>query len=82
MWFLLLTTVSSAPRIEILEPPAEGYIVHFQDLRYAEVPNVLGRDRGRCALCVGVKLDKDLRVVGDVYETRKGRVIVSDPDQR
>ena len=67
---------------EILEPPEEGYIVLFQDLRYGQFPNLFGRDRGRCALCVGVKLDKDLRVVGDVYETQKGRVVVPDPDQR
>ena len=67
---------------EVLEPPEEGYVVLFQDLRYAQLPSLFGRDRGRCALCVGVKLDKDLRVVGDVYETPKGRVIVPDPDQR
>ncbi|MBZ5688182.1 MAG: metal-dependent hydrolase [Acidobacteriia bacterium] len=67
---------------EVLEPPEEGYIVLFQDLRYGQFPNLFGRDRGRCALCVGVKLDKDLRVVGDVYETQKGRVVVPDPDQR
>jgi inner membrane protein len=67
---------------EVLEPPEEGYIVLFQDLRYGQFPNLFGRDRGRCALCVGVKMDKDLRVVGDVYETPKGRVVVPDPDQR
>ena len=66
---------------EVLEPPEEGYIVHFQDLRYAQLPNMFGRNRGSCPLCVGVKLGKDLHVVGDVYETRKGRVVVPDPDQ-
>jgi len=67
---------------EVLEPPDEGYIVHFQDLRYVQVPNAFSRNDGRRVLGVGVKLDKDLRVVGDVYETQKGRVIVPDPDQR
>jgi inner membrane protein len=66
---------------EVLEPPEEGYIVHFQDLRYAQLPNMFGRNRGSCPLCVGVKLGKDLHVVGDVYETRKGPVVVPDPDQ-
>jgi inner membrane protein len=67
---------------EVLEPPDEGYIVHFQDLRYVQVPNAFSGKDGRRVLGVGVKLDKDLRVVGDVYETQKGRVIVPDPDQR
>jgi inner membrane protein len=67
---------------EVLGPPQEGYIVHFQDLRYVQVPNAFGGDRGRRVLGVGVKLDKDLRVIGDVYETPKGRVIVPDPDRR
>jgi len=67
---------------EVLEPPDEGYIVHFQDLRYVQVPSAFSRSDGRRVLGVGVKLDKDLRVVGDVYETRKGRVIVPDPGQR
>jgi inner membrane protein len=67
---------------EVLAPPEEGYIVLFQDLRYGQFPSLFGRDRGRCALCVGVKLGKDLRVVGDVYETQRGRVIVPDPDRR
>ncbi len=67
---------------EMLEPPGEGYIVHFQDLRYAQAQSRLGRDRVGCALCVGVKLDNDLHVVGDVYETRKERVVVPDPGPR
>jgi inner membrane protein len=67
---------------EVLGAPEEGYIVHFQDLRYVQVPNAFGGDRGRRVLGVGVKLDKDFRVIGDVYETPKGRVIVPDPDRR
>jgi inner membrane protein len=66
---------------EVLEPPEEGYIVHFQDLRYAQLPNMFGRNRGSCPLCVGVKLDKDLQVIGDAYYNGKKRTIVPDPDQ-
>jgi inner membrane protein len=67
---------------EVLDPPEEGYIVHFQDLRYAQLPNMFGRNRGSCPLCVGVKLDKALHVVGDVYDNGKKRIVVPDPDQR
>jgi inner membrane protein len=67
---------------EVLEPPEEGYIVHFQDLRYVQVPNAFSRGDGRRVLGVGVKLDKDLRVVGDVYDAGGKRLIEPDPDQR
>jgi len=67
---------------EVLETPEEGYIVHFQDLRYVQVPSAFSRSDGRRVLGVGVKLDKDLRVIGDVYDTGKERVIVPDRDQR
>jgi len=67
---------------EVLEPPEEGYIVHFQDLRYVQAPGAFGRDRGRRILGMGVKLDKNLRVVGDVYETGQEQVVEPDRDQR
>ena len=67
---------------EILEPPEEGYIVHFQDLRYVQVPSTFGRDRGRRVLGVGVKLDKDLRVTGDVYGMGEDQAIEPDRGQR
>jgi inner membrane protein len=67
---------------EVLEPPEEGYIVHFQDLRYVQVPSAFSRDRNRRILGVGVKLDKNLRVVGDVYGEGKEQVIEPDRDQR
>ena len=66
---------------EVLEPPEEGYIVHFQDLRYVQAPRALNRDRDRRVLVVGVKLDKNLHVVGDVYGTGKKQIIEPDPDQ-
>ena len=67
---------------EILEPPEQGYIVHFQDLRYVQIPNALRGDRGRRVLGVGVKLDKNLQVVGDVYDTGSEPVMEPDRGQR
>jgi inner membrane protein len=64
---------------ETLQPPQEGSIVVFQDLRYAGVPRSLSRRRG--GLSRAVELDKNLQVVGDVYETPKGRVVVPEPGQ-
>jgi inner membrane protein len=67
------------PETETLQPPQEGSIVVFQDLRYAGVPRSLSRRRG--GLSRAVELDKNLQVVGDVYETPKGRVVVPEPGQ-
>jgi hypothetical protein len=65
---------------EVLQPPEEGYIVHLQDLRYMRIPNaVKGRRR---PLAAGIKLDKNLQVVGDVYETSKGQILVPEPGQK
>ena len=65
---------------EALQPPQQGYDVLFQDLRYAGIPRSLSRRRG--GLSKTVELDKNLRIVGDVYETPKGRVVVPEPDQQ
>ena len=63
---------------EILQPPEEGYIVRFQDLRFAGIAIAGGRSRR--ALGRAVKIDKSLKVVGDVFETDKGQTIVPEPD--
>jgi inner membrane protein len=63
---------------ETLQPPQEGYIVLFQDLRFAGI-TIAGRPSGR-ALSRAVKIDKNLHVVGDVYDTKKGQQIVPEPD--
>ncbi len=55
-----------------------GYIVRFQDLRYLQVPSVLRRNDGRRILGMAVKLDGNLRVVGDVYQEGKKQLIVPD----
>lgn len=57
----------------------QGYIVHFQDLRYVQVPSVLRRNDGRRTLGMAVKVDRNLRVVGDVYGDGKKQVVVPDP---
>lgn len=67
---------------EVLEPPDGGYVVRFQDLRFVQLSNALGAVRGRRVLEVGVKLDKNLRVVGDVYGTNNEQTVEPDRDPR
>jgi inner membrane protein len=69
---------------EILDD--QGYIVHFQDLRFVQLPSLLGRRRGGDhgdpprPLSAGVRLDRNLRVIGDVYGSGAKRVVVPEPD--
>ena len=66
---------------EALSGPEGGYIVRFTDLRYSGSLGVLGRMRGRRSpLGQAVKLDKNLHVVGDVYETDGKAVVVREPE--
>jgi inner membrane protein len=67
---------------ETLQPPQEGYIVHFQDLRYVRVPSAVARGRSRRVLGAAVELDKHLRVVGDIFGLGKDQVVVPEPGQR
>ncbi len=55
-----------------------GYIVRFQDLRYVQTPGLLRRNDSRRILGMAVKLDRNLRVVGDVYQDGNKQVIVPD----
>ena len=66
---------------ETLPPPESGYIVNFQDLRFAQLPNLpfLRRDRNSRPLSAGIQLDKNLRVVADVYGSGKNRIVVPEP---
>lgn len=66
---------------ETLQPPQQGSIVTFQDLRYAGLPRSLTGSRGRGALTKAVQIDKNLQVVGDVYDTAEGQVVVPEPGQ-
>jgi inner membrane protein len=68
---------------ETLQPPQEGYIVRLQDLRYMRIPSAISRGRGRRrTLGAAIMLDKNLRVVGDVYDTDKGQVVVPEPGSK
>ena len=66
---------------EILQRPQQGFIVLFQDLRYAGIPPSLTRRPGRGGLSKAVELDQNLHVVGDVFETGKGQIVVPEPGQ-
>jgi len=68
------------PITETEELPDRGFIVEFEDLRYEQMPGLLSR-RGerRSALSAGVELDKNLRVIGDVYGTDAKRTMVPEP---
>ena len=65
---------------ETLDSPEAGYIVEFVDLRFVQLPSLLNRgsEQNR-ALAAGVRLDKNLQVVGDVYGSGKKRVTVPEP---
>jgi inner membrane protein len=64
---------------ETLPPPQEGYIVYFQDLRFVQLPSLLGRQPRR-ALGAAVQLDKNLHVVADIYDSGKGQIAYPEPD--
>jgi inner membrane protein len=70
----------SITETETLFPPQEGYIVHFQDLRYVEIPSA--GNEGRKVLSTAVELDKNLHVVGDVYGIGEKQRVVPEPGQR
>lgn len=67
---------------EIVEYPAPGYIVQFQDLRYVGSLSSAGRNRGRSPLGQAVELDKNLRIVGDVLGTGENEKVVPEPGQK
>jgi inner membrane protein len=64
-----------------LWPPQEGYIVHFQDLRFAQLPNLpfLRRDKNSRPLSAGVQLDKNLHVVAYIFGSAKSRIVAPEP---
>lgn len=66
------------------DSPGQGYIVNFQDLRYALLPNLFsrlrgGRDQSSKPLSAGVQLDRNLHVVGDVYGSGSNRKTIPEP---
>jgi inner membrane protein len=66
---------------ETLQPPEQGYIVRFQDLRYAGNLGPIAGGRNRSPLGRAVKLDKDLNIVGDVFGTGQEMTVVPEPGQ-
>ena len=66
---------------ETLEPPQEGYIVYFQDLRFVGIPSPIAPRRDRGPLGRAVRLDKNLHVVGDVFGSGVDQVVVPEPGQ-
>jgi inner membrane protein len=67
---------------ENLDLPEQGYIVDFQDLRFVQLPGLLSRSGSRKALGAGVQLDRDLRVIGDVYGTGADRKLYPEPGSK
>jgi inner membrane protein len=66
---------------ETLELPQQGYIVRFQDLRYAGSLGLVASRRNRSPLGQAVELDKNLRVVGDVFGDGKNEIVIPEPGQ-
>src|SRR5215469_10678961 len=66
---------------ETREGSRQGYVVHFQDLRFVSVPSRVSDDRGRGVLSVAVMLDRNRQVIGDVYGTGEREIVVPDPGQ-
>ncbi len=67
---------------ETLDPPLQGFIVHFEDLRYAGGESLTSPKGNRSPLGQAVELDKNLNVVGDVVGTGEKRIVVPEPGQR
>ena len=67
---------------EILEGAEAGYIVRLQDLRYVGMPTFLDKKRKGRALGAAIKLNKNLQIIGDVYDTNKEQIVVPEPGRR
>ena len=65
---------------ETLQPPQQGFIVLFRDLRYSGIPRSITGRRSRGGLSRAVRIDQNLHVVGDVYDTGKGQIVVPEPN--
>jgi len=65
---------------ETLNSSDGGYIVNFQDLRFVQLPSLLGRGGARRALGAGVQLDKNLHVVADIYGSGEKQAAYPEPD--
>jgi inner membrane protein len=59
----------------------EEYIVRFQDLRYAGSLGLVGGRQNRAPLGRAVALDKNLKILGDVFGTGNDARVVPEPGQ-
>jgi inner membrane protein len=66
---------------EVLDGKRQGYIVHFQDLRFMGLPSAVTGGRRRSALGAAVELDRNLHVVGDVSGEAERQVVRPEPGQ-
>jgi inner membrane protein len=69
---------------ESLQSPQEGYLVHLQDLRYAQAPGLLDRVLGRPSgprrmLGATVQLDQNLRPIAYIFGPGKRQMVNSEP---
>lgn len=65
---------------EALSPPEAGYIVDFQDLRFVQLPRLFGPpNETRHALGAGVRLNQNLKVLGDLYGSGEDRKLYPEP---
>jgi hypothetical protein len=53
--------------------------VYIQDLRFVQLPSLLGRGGARRVLGAGVQLDKNLRPVADIFGSGTSRIVVPEP---
>jgi hypothetical protein len=66
---------------EELQSAQGGYIVHFRDLRYMQIPEAIGGGRRRNVLGAAVELDKSLKVIGDVFGPPDNQIVLPEPGQ-
>jgi inner membrane protein len=76
--------ITETEALPTLDERYSGYLVHFQDLRYVQMPSAFNRGSKprRGPLGASVRLDKNLRVLGDVYGSGKDEVTVPEPGQK
>lgn len=65
---------------EVLEPPQAGYVVHFQDLRFAQLPSLFSRQgEPQRVLGAAVQLDRNLNAVADIFGSGNSRKSLPEP---
>jgi inner membrane protein len=67
---------------ETLASPPGAYIVHFQDLRYLQIPGAIRDGRRRTTLGAAVELDQNLHVLGDLFGVGPDQQLVPEPDAK